>query len=295
MGAIALSGLQILPDRDDCLEAFQWLAQEVRQAKGEALIVRVERFEDVSDQSVIEKFRAACREDYAGLEAEVANLEASLSAEMTLKERAPFREALGKLSKQHAEIRRVDFFDCLEGAQLMTRLKAIAQALSPAAPEVTVLPKPIEQYREVIWVTRPRPHVDRLACIWLIRRFINPSATIRYAKTVADGEVGFDMSAGEFQHQGNLCTFEVMTRTFGLNDGGLQTLGEIVHELDLRDGLYLHPQTAGVEALLQGWLLAEFSDGQLEAHGIALFEGLYVACLRSMAPAPQQQPARKIY
>lgn len=290
MGAIALNGLQILPERDDCLEAFQWLAQEVRQANGEALIMRVERFEDVSDQSIVEKFRAACWKDYTQLEAEVTSLEATLAPRVNDQDWASFREALEKLNKQQAEIRRVDFFDCPEGRQLAARLKALAQALSPPISEVTIAPKAIELYRDITWVTRPRPHVDRLACIWLIRRFIDPNATIRYAKQVAEGEVGFDMSTGELQHQGNLCTFEVMTRTFGLADAGLQTLGEIVHELDLRDGLYLHPQTAGVEALLRGWLLADFSDTQLEAQGIALFEGLYAASLQDAASAGGPQP-----
>ncbi len=282
LGAIALSGVQVLPDRDDCLEAFQWLAQEVRQSKGDALVMRVESFQDMSNASIIQVFREARQADYAELATQVAEVETALANSKEGCDRTAIRDALEKLYKHHAEIRQIDFFDCPEQTALATRLNQISQALLPAMPEVTIAPRNIEDYQHVRWVTRPQPHVDRLACIWLIRRFINPKASIRYSKRAQDGEIAFDMSTGEFQHQGNLCTFEVMAKAFGFEDAGLQTLGEIVHEIDLRDGLYLHPQIAGIDTLLRGWLLASFTDAELEAHGIALFEGLYTACVKGI-------------
>jgi hypothetical protein len=124
-------------------------------------------------------------------------------------------------------------------------------------------------------VTRPHPHVDRLACAWLIRRFVNPRAQIRYSETPEPGEVAFDMPGAEFQHRGHLCTFEVMLKAFGLDDPALRAIAEIVHEIDLRDGRSARPEIAGVDAILTGWLVLE--DAEREAHGIALFEGLYVA------------------
>jgi hypothetical protein len=122
--------------------------------------------------------------------------------------------------------------------------------------------------------------VDRLACIWLIRRFINPAADIRYAKTPKPDEVAFDMREGTFGHQGNLCTFETMVAAFGLDDQGLRTMGEIVHEIDLHDGRYAHPEITGIAEVLKGWLLAGLSDRELESHGVALYEGLYTALSR---------------
>ncbi|HZG38845.1 MAG TPA: chromate resistance protein ChrB domain-containing protein, partial [Nodosilinea sp.] len=176
------------------------------------------------------------------------------------------------------------FFDCPEGAQVMAHLNRIAEALTPVPEAIAIAAAALDQYQQRSWVTRHRPHVDRLACIWLIRRFIDPKAVIRYAKTAAADEVTFDMDKGEFQHQGNLCTFEVMVRAFGLdNNPALQVLGQIVHEIDLRDGQYHQPQTAGVDALLRGWLLTNFSDTALELHGIALFEGLYATLAQERA------------
>ena len=102
--------------------------------------------------------------------------------------------------------------------------------------------KKLANYRDATWATRPCPHVDRLACAWLIRRFINPTAEIRYATRSESGEVGFDMREAEFGHQGNCCTFETMMSASGLKEAGLQGLVEIVHEIDLRDGRYARPE-----------------------------------------------------
>ncbi|MBD2108167.1 chromate resistance protein [Nodosilinea sp. FACHB-13] len=280
LGAIAFNSIQVLPDRDECLEAFQWLAQEVQKASGEALIMRVEQFEGLSDSDIVERFRAARRDDYAELEAQATALASSPAFDVS----GDLHERLEKLYKHYADIRRIDFFDCPEGAQVMARLNQIAEVLTPVSEAIAIAAAALDQYQQRSWVTRPRPHVDRLACIWLIRRFIDPKAVIRYAKTAAADEVTFDMDKGDFQHQGNLCTFEVMVRAFGLdNNPALQVLGQIVHEIDLRDGQYHQPQTAGVDALLRGWLLTDFSDTALEMHGIALFEGLYATLAQERA------------
>ena len=79
-----------------------------------------------------------------------------------------------------------------------------------------------------------------------------------------------------------------MVRAFGLEGPSLQPMGEIIHEIDLRDGHYVHPEIAGVDAVLKGWLLARLSDSELAVHGVALFEGLYADLSRR-----NQQPPRK--
>lgn len=282
LGAVSPTvGIHVLPARDEWLEALQWLAEEVQQAKGDALVMHVARFEGVSDAQLIELFRRARAEDYAAVEVQAAKLERSLAGRLKPGNRRRFREQLAKLRRQHAEIARVDFFDAPEGATVASHLARIEQILSPlATPDSGVSPTALEAYRGKRWVTRPRPHVDRLACIWLIRRFIDQEAVIRYAQTPEPDEVGFDMRDGTFGHRGNLCTFETMLVAFGLEDPGLRLIGEIVHEIDLRDARYVHPETAVIDAVLKGWLLMGISDHELEAHGVALFEGLYTAVAR---------------
>jgi len=282
LGAIApTGGIHVLPAREECLEAFQWLAQEVQQAKGEALVMHVEQFEGLSDPDLIERFRQARTQDYAELDAQAKELETTIRRRMNPEERGRIQEAIEKLRRRHADIVRVDFFDAPEGGLVASRLAGIEQALAPSqASAASVSPAPIDAYRDKRWVTRPRPHVDRLACIWLIRQFINPQAVVRYSLTPEPDEVAFDMREGEFGHHGNLCTFETMVAAFRLDDPTLRIIGELVHEIDLRDGRYVHPETPGVDAVLKGWLLTRFSDPEREAHGVALFEGLYAALSR---------------
>jgi hypothetical protein len=149
----------------------------------------------------------------------------------------------------------------------------------PDGPTATVPHAALAAYRDHVWVTRPRPHVDRLACAWLIRRYIDPQAVIRYTIAPGPGEVAFDMPGAQFGHQGAYCTFETMLRAFNLDDAGLRALAALVHELDLRDGLTVPPEAAGVDAILQGWLRVDMGDAEREAHGIALFDGLYAALM----------------
>ncbi len=254
------------------MEGFQWLAQEVQQAKGEALVIHVEQFEGLSDSQVIELFRAVRQDEYAELEAQAEELEKKLHLES---EKQSLREAIAKLRKRHSEILRIDFFDCPEGIQAATRISRLEQALSGSSQPVSTGTVTIAEYQNRRWVTRPRPFVDRIACAWFIRRFVNPDAVIRYSSKPEPDEVAFDMKDAEFGHQGNLCSLETMVARFGLDKPGVRAIAEIVHELDLRDGIYARPEAAGVEAVLRGWLLAGLLDTELESRGIALFEGLY--------------------
>ncbi|MEA5464836.1 Chromate resistance protein ChrB [Leptothoe sp. PORK10 BA2] len=78
IGALALNNVQILPDREECIEAFKWLAQEVQQAKGEALIMCVEHFEELADQDLIERFRESRREEYTEIDTQATEIEKAL-------------------------------------------------------------------------------------------------------------------------------------------------------------------------------------------------------------------------
>jgi hypothetical protein len=295
LGAIApTSGVYVLPARDECVEAFQWLAQETRQAKGEALVMRVEQFEGVSDRQLIDLFNQARKSEYAELDAHAAELEKAVTVKKRARDASDVRDTLAKLRKQYLDIARVDYFDCPEAGLAAARLDNIERALAPTDSALAkIAPATLAEYHDKRWVTRPRPHVDRLACVWLIRRFINPHAAIRYSARPEPDEVAFDMHGARFGHVGRHCTFETMLEAFGLDESALRVMAEIVHEIDLRDGQYNHPNIEGIDSILSGWLLANLTDAELEAHGIALFEGLY-AILSNLAPAKsaRHQPKR---
>ena len=288
LGAISPAGsLYLLPASDEAAEAFQWMTEEVRQAGGDALALRVSRFEGLSDAQVTELFNAARGAEYAELDEQAAALEQTIRPDMEPKDQDKTVEALARLRRRHAEIARVDYFGCPAGQALAARLARIEAALRAGeeAPHA-VAPASREQYQARCWVTRPRPYVDRLACAWLIRRFVDPAAVIRYSDQVAAGDVAFDMDGAEFGHRGNLCTFETMLLAFGLDEPALRALAEIIHEIDMRDGRYVRPETAGLEAILTGWQRAGLSDAQMEANGIAVLAALYNGLLPRPMPAP---------
>jgi hypothetical protein len=276
LGSISVkTGVYILPAKDECIEAFQWLRQEVQQAKGEALVFYVEQFEGLSDQQLIEMFRQVRQQDYLELETQAEELEQKIKTKAKIT-RLEIKNAIAKFRKRYSEILNLDFFDCPDAQSVAAKLTRIEGHLhQPDSQQLATLT--IAKYQNQRWVTRPRPFVDRLACIWLIRKFIDPSATIRYSLQPELDEIPFDMKEAEFGHQGNLCSFETMMLRFGLEQSGVAAIAQIVHELDLRDGQYISPAATGVETILRGWLLADFTDIELESLGIKLFDGLYLA------------------
>ncbi|HSM55286.1 MAG TPA: chromate resistance protein ChrB domain-containing protein [Candidatus Sulfomarinibacteraceae bacterium] len=287
LGAVSPTGsLYLLPAGEETRESFQWLAEEIGHAGGESFLLHVARLEGMSDEQMIALFNEARREEYEQLAEKLARLEGRLGDDSD--SRLTLRAALEKLQRQYEEIRRIDYFQSSAGKVLGARLGEARQRAAGddvREPEIVRLDK--EDYRNRSWVTRPRPHVDRLACAWLIRRFIDPEAAIRYAKEPGPGELPFDMPSGRFSHRGNLCTFETMLRAFDLEQPGLQRLARLVHEIDLRDSRYRPLEAPGVDAVLRGWLAAGLSDQELEAHGLALFDGLYSA-LTTATPAEEE-------
>lgn len=279
MGAISpRGGVHILPARDECLDSFQWLGKEVQQHKGESLLMRVESFEGMTNAEVIGLFQQKSDSEYAELDVAVSALEKSSTKKLATDDRLRHYTELQKLRKCQQEILRTDFFNSPAGARIVSLFSKLDRLLSDedATSEIPKVSK--DDYQGRVWVTRPRPHVDRLSSAWLIRRFIDPNARIRYAKAPEEGEIGFDMKeGGTFGHVGRFCTFETLLTAFDLQDEALWKLGEIVHEIDLRDGIYTHAEITGLDLILKGWLLTGLTDQELELHGIALFEGLFQA------------------
>lgn len=278
LGSITIAGsVQVLPARDECLEALQWLAQEIRTSNGEAMTMRVTQIEGLTDQQIIAMFHSARMEDYHRIETHAFDLTKSL-ADRKKVDVSQARDTLNRLRRQYNDVLRIDYFACPEGKRLASLLDGIERSLSPSASESNSIPHAeIAQYRESRWVTRPHPHVDRMACAWLIRRFINPKAVIRYSNSPEPNEVSFDMKNDHFGHRGNLCTFETMMLSFKLENTGLKPIAEIVHEIDLHDDRYVWPEIAGIERLLDGWSMSNLAESELEEKGISLFEGLYRA------------------
>lgn len=278
LGAVAPAGsLYLLPETEANAEAFDWLAKEIEDEGGEALVLRIEALHGPAEGRVVELFRSTRDEDYRKIAAEAEEVLAAFQGEEHGSEATEgFRDRVERLRRRFNEVARIDFFQAPERAAVSAALGRLEKELAgrePGAEEIPAVSR--EDYRGRRWVTRPRPHVDRLACAWLIRRFLDPEAEIRYADSPEPGEVSFDMRRADFGHVGNRCSFETMLAAFGLNDPSLAALAEIVHEIDLRDGLSARPEIAGVDSILAGWSALNLPDSERERLGTALFEGLY--------------------
>jgi hypothetical protein len=129
------------------------------------------------------------------------------------------------------------------------------------------------------WVTREGVQFDRIASAWLIRRFIDPQACFKFVAANGyqpePGELRFDMFEGEFTHRGDRCSYEVLAAHEGLTDPALVAIGEIIHDIDLKDGKYGRAETAGVRTLLAGISASSRSDEQRLERGMALLDDLH--------------------
>jgi hypothetical protein len=143
----------------------------------------------------------------------------------------------------------------------------------------------------VKWVTRQRPKTDRIACPWLIRRFIDPQAQIRYVpadQVLAVAEIeaarSFDAPDAEFTHRGDQCTFEVLIDAFGLaGDPALVRLARIVHAADIPGQLASDPLGPGLLAIGEGGLHVEANDQRLLERGLFVYDALYAWCQHQTA------------
>ena len=284
VGAVALKRtVYLLPDTPDHYEHFQWLTQEIQREGGEATLLRVEQIENMSPQDVIRLFHEAREPEFRRLAGRYRKLLQNLDRKSASTSKR-VQADLAQLEREYEKLRELDFFDAPTGAEVERLREAIAMRTRPSE-EPRRREKTMGDLRELRgrqWITRRRPHVDRLASAWLIKRFIDPEATFLFAdpKEFPSGAIPFDAPGAEFSHVGEDCTFETLLKRAGLRDRRLTRLAEIVHEADLRDGKFPRDEARGIDLVIRGLLAANADDHQVLEHGLALFEGLYTGASR---------------
>jgi hypothetical protein len=279
LGAVPLKrSAYLLPDTPERYEDFQWLAQEIQREGGDATLIRVEQIENMSSENVARLFHEPRDRDYRQLAARYRKALQRLERKSGAKsERA--QEELARLTKEHHRIRDIDFMDAPGGAEVR-RLEEVIAMRSRRSEPVRREERPtldLAKLRGRRWVTRPRPHIDRIASAWLIKRFIDPQAQFVFAAPAdfPKDAIPFDAPGVELSHQGEDCTFETLLKRARLRDRRLVRLGELVHEADLRDGKYPHEAARGIDVAIRALLAASADDHQVLANGMTLFEGLY--------------------
>jgi hypothetical protein len=281
LGAVSVkNSVYALPMSEQAREDFQWLLREIERGGGEGMICEANLVDGLSDQKVRGLFDAARDADYAQLAKELPGL----TSRAKRRKGAPeIQLQLVRLRRRHVEIAAIDFFNAtgrlaVEG--LVTELEAwLAEPLPSKQAETQTMKQVPAELKGKIWVTRRGVHIDRIACAWLIRRVIDADARFKFVAAkdydAGPGELRFDMFKAEYTHEGDRCTFEVMLGRLGLQDVALRAIGEIVHDIDLKDGKFAREQTAGIAHVIAGLCLTQPDDPARIERGSAVLDDTY--------------------
>jgi hypothetical protein len=248
---VVRDGVYVLPNRAGFRESLQAQADEVIAAGGTAQILDVQglgsEFAALLDRTA----------DYALLIKEIQ----SASNRLKKLKKIELGRTIDKLRRDFEEITNLDFFPGAAQQQASSAIDALTlvvnQILTPGEPHFgsgKIKKLNIADYQDRIWATRKRPWIDRLASAWLIRRFIDPQARIKWLDQPVDcpkRALGFDFDGATFSHIGSKVTFEVIATSFGLDtDLSLEKIAALVRYLDV-GGIPI-PEAAGVETIMRG-------------------------------------------
>lgn len=282
VGAVALkNSVYVLPRREGTVEDFEWVRREIVDAGGEATVVDARLVSGLSDDEIEARFRDAKDAEYVVL---LEALDALGGASTGRRRRPPSDDeraaalaTVAQIERRMIEASATDFFDAPRRTVLAARLSS-ERARLEVSPASGMSSGPSAPVSERVWVTRAGMHVDRIASAWLIRRFIDPRATFKFVATKAyqpeAGELRFDMFDAEYSHVGDACTFETLVARFGIGEVGLRAVAEVVHDIDLKDGKFGRPETAGIAACIAGICRATPDDETRLARGCVVFDGL---------------------
>jgi hypothetical protein len=290
LGAIAVKqSVYVLPDSPESREDFEWLRVEIEGSGGEAVVFAANHLDAEAETALVDEFRRSRQTLYTELAAELQRVQPKGNA----RRGQPNARDLSRLRERFQAIERIDFF----GSAGRDRVASLLTALeSTRKGDVTERGRgrsdDATQYQGRLWVTRPRPGVDRMSSAWLIRRFIDPKASFAFvtdAKHAPAEAVPFDMYGAGFGHEGDRCTFEMLLSRFGIDDRAAARLGEVVHDLDLKDGKFSSPEAATLGSAIDGLQMSCADDHQLLDQGVILFEAIYRS-FSQHARAPRPRP-----
>ncbi|MBL7716624.1 MAG: chromate resistance protein [Bdellovibrionales bacterium] len=290
-GALSIkNSVYALPENDRSHKVMTSLAAQIREGGGEAMITSGVIIEGFDSEHAIRRYNQAIDTEYRAWIKEMKKIEDKLTQKRALKNETSMElvHELGRIESSLQALGLRNHFDS-EGetiaVSLLSEIKAKLKALSPAPIKNSEHhnSKELRQkdFLAKTWVTRQGAKVDRLASAWLIHREIDPKANFKFINMDhyrhKSGELRFDVFGGEFTHEGDLCTFEVLLKRFGIKDSRLKKISEIIHDLDIEDQKYQHPEAEGIKKLLQGIIKIEKEDHVRVERASILFEQFYGA------------------
>jgi hypothetical protein len=283
LGAVAIkNSVYVLPKNEETLEDFQWVLREIIQGGGEASICAADFIEGLTDEQIEALFKAARDADYAQISDDAKSVLDSVptsASAITDEETSKIEASLSHLKKRFSSISALDFFPSPGREVAQAAIEQLEARIKTGPDEAEAERCDLKELHGRIWVTRKGVYIDRIACAWLIRRFIDSDAQFKFVSGKGyrsrAGELRFDMFEGEFTHEGDLCSFEVIIKRFFPADEALAQIGRVIHDLDYKDAKYKKPETAGIGGLMQGLAATHKSDEARLDRGKAIFDDLY--------------------
>jgi hypothetical protein len=268
-------GAYLMPDTEGNRQGLESLAEYIHKAGGNAQVLRVLPMSEAQQQALRGLF------DRSGRYTELVKVIDSLKVGFGMADPGSLSRVLNKQRRELEAISALDFFPSAPQARAQQALgeaeAAVSKLLFPSSKRQPDEAR--EQLHRRTWATRRSPWADRLACAWLIRRFLDPEGNLFWLDKTQDcpeGMVGFAFDGAQFGNSSDKITFEVMLEKFGRqNDSALVKIGSIVHFLEIRDTPV--PEAAGVQTLLQGAQRRATSDEQLLEETEKTFDLLYEA------------------
>ncbi len=283
-GAVQLkTGLQILPYRDDLQENMTWLIGEVHSLGGEAMAFQCEQIEGIENAQIEKLFQAQVDREFLQIQGDARSLLTSGDLPSTEDRTKEFSTILRKLRKRCEALQSRDFFPSGAAIKTLAVLDKTSERLLRSEiviPAITNIDRGLYQQRT--WVTRAQPYIDRLSSSWLISRFIDDKPRFRFLKAgekaqSSQGEIPFDIAGEQFSHQGQLITFEVMARDFGLLDQGVVKIAALVHCIDVQEEAVLPDDATLLKNIIDGLVAISTDDHQLLTNALLVFDALYAA------------------
>jgi hypothetical protein len=299
LGAVPTrNSVYVLPNTEQCREDFEWIRSEIVGLGGEATVFAADALNRDGGEDIVAIFQRTREADYRTLKRDADKMRSSARVKRTAS--VPGRDAWSRgvrgLRDRFNEIERIDFFHAAarrEAAEALAALERAAGAGRPQPPRLEAPRLAVGAFRKRRWVTRPRPGVDRMASAWLIRRFIDSKATFAFVERPGGDDVPFDMFVGDFGHQGSLCTFETLAQRFDLTDAAVVRIGQIVHDLDMKETRYAAPEAPAIDRLVDGLRQLHAADDVLLQHGISMFDALARSFGSVAAATPRAVRPRK--
>lgn len=279
IGAVALkNSVYILPSSQAARALFADIVREIEKSGGDGAVYDAELVGGMRDDQLRALFNRARDADYHAVAAELRNL--SQTWKKAKKPKADPVQALSRIAQRLTALGMIDYF----GASARGSAEALLAQLehSHITKETTADRKrgigPADMIGKT-WVTRQDIHVDRIACAWLIKRFVDPKGTLKFVPGKQYeprlGEYRYDMQDGEFTHEGDNCSFETILSRAKISDPALKAVAEVVHDIDLADGKFGHPETAGISHVISGICRTQGDDDARVSRGSELLDDIY--------------------